>query len=113
MATLSLYKCRCGFEITTSSRFYYRIMSGYNVTRKCSVCKTIIHEHVCDYEVPHFETVEQFLQWIDKENFRVRYGRCPECNNWARLTLWSPTTNRCPKCRHALSLRLKNIMMVD
>ena len=114
MATFSQYKCRhCGYEITTSPRFYYRIMSGYNVTRKCSECKSIIHEHVDDFEVPHFKYIEQFLEWIDNENFRVKYGFCPDCKKRARLTLWSPTTNRCPKCRHALTLSLKNIMMVD
>ena len=114
MATFSLYKCRnCGFEITTSSRFHYRLMYGYNVTRKCTACKSIIHEHVDIFDVPHFENVEQFLEWIENEDFRVRYRVCPECHNRTRLTLWSPTTNRCPKCRHSLSLELKNIMNVD
>lgn len=114
MACFSKYVCKhCGFEILTEPRFYYRLMFGYNVTRKCSECKSIIHEHVDILDVPHFHDIEQFLEWIDNENFRVKHGFCPDCKKRARLTLWAPTTNRCPNCRHALSLIHKDIMMVD
>ena len=115
MATFNQYVCpHCGYEILTEPRFYYRLMSGYQVTRKCSECKEIIREHFDDlFEIPHFEFPEQFFHWIESYDFRTKYGICPECHKHARLTLWSPIMNRCPKCRHTMKLKVKNIMFVD
>ena len=114
MACFSKYVCNhCGFEIMTEPHFYYRLMSGYQVTRKCSECKSIIREHLDLFELPHFDDPMSFLQWVESEDFRVKHGFCPECHQQARLSLWSPTVNRCPQCRHMLTLKEKDIMMVD
>ena len=114
MACFSKFVCtRCGFEILTEPHFYYRLMSGYQVTRKCSECKSIVREHLDMFEIPHFDSLRPFLQWIESEDFRIKHGFCPECHQRARLTLWSPVSNRCPRCRHMLTLKQKGIMMVD
>lgn len=114
MACFSKYVCKhCGFEILTEPRFYYRLMSGYTITRKCGNCKSIIREHFPWSCVPHFEEPAQFFEWIANNDFITEHGLCPECNQPGPLTLWSPTRNRCPKCKHAMTLIPKDIMMAD
>lgn len=114
MACFSKYLCKhCGYEILTEPHFYYRLMSGYSITRKCSNCKSILREHFPWEEVPHFEEPEHFFNWIENNGFITKHGFCPECHQFTAQTLWSPVHNRCPKCRHALTLEQKNIMMVD
>ena len=114
MACFSQYVCKhCGFEIMTEPHFYYRIKFGYMITRKCSACKCIIHEPFDDNIIPYFEDTRSFFQWIETDDFRNKSGVCPDCHQSAKFTLWSPTTNRCPKCNHKMTLIRKNIMMVD
>lgn len=114
MACFSQFTCKhCGFEILTEPRFYYRLMSGYYVTRKCSKCKSIIEEHFQYTDIPVFRDPEDFFKWIESNDFHSKYDFCPKCHHKSRLTLWSPTTCRCPKCRHMLTMTQKNIMMAD
>ena len=115
MALFSQYKCKhCGFEILTSPTFYYRTMIAYGITRKCSCCKEIIHETFGLFDLPRFDNPEEFFKWIENEDFHTKNGVCPDCHKKTRLTLWSPTTNRCPKCgRYWLTCIHKNIMCVD
>lgn len=94
MAQLKIYRCHCGFEVTTEPHGHYSLMSGEYYNFLCHECKDVVAISA-------------------KEIAKAGYFlKCPECGS-EELECWSPN-GKCPKCGSFGSfIELPGVMMAD